>query len=75
MDNEFKVIAVDVRLDLAGRFQQTPRYVAQLGTEIISKMGFVNGDLIEIKGKKTTAARVISNGKDGFSRTESAACG
>jgi hypothetical protein len=67
MDNEFKVIAVDVRLDLAGRFQQTPKYVAQLGTEIIGKMGFVNGDLIEIKGKKTTAARIISTGKDGFS--------
>ena len=32
MDNEFKVIAVDVRLDLAGRFQQTQLYVAHLAT-------------------------------------------
>ena len=66
MDNEFKVIAVDVKLDLAGRFQQTPKSVAQLGTEIIGKMGFVEGDLIEIKGKKTTAARVVPIDKDDF---------
>jgi hypothetical protein len=66
MDNEFNVIAVDVKLNLAGRFQQTPRYDAQLGTEIIDKMGFVDGDLIEIKGKKTTAARVVTTDKDDF---------
>ncbi len=46
MDNEFKVIAVDVRLNLASHFQQTPRYEVQLGTGIIDKMGSVDGDLI-----------------------------
>ena len=47
MNKKFKVIAVDVKLDLASRFQQTPRSIAQLGTEIIEKMEYVDGDLIE----------------------------
>jgi hypothetical protein len=66
MDNEFKVIAVDEKLNLARRFQQTPRYDAQLGAEIIDKMGLVDGDLIEIKGNKTTAARIVTTEKDDF---------
>lgn len=47
MDNEVKVMVVDVKLDLASHFLQTIRYKIQLGTEIIDKMTFVDGDLIE----------------------------
>jgi hypothetical protein len=64
MDNEFRVSAIksrlDIPLDIAGRFQQTPKYEAQLSQEVSNKLGFVDGDLIEIHGNRTTAARVVS---------------
>jgi hypothetical protein len=66
MDNEFRVFTIDSRLDIAQRFQQTPKYEAQLSREITNKLGFVDGDLIEITGKRTTAARVVSIEKDDF---------
>ena len=66
MDNEFRVLTIDSRLDIAQRFQQTPKYEAQLSREITNKLGFVDGDLIEITGKRTTAARVVSTDKDDF---------
>ena len=66
MDNEFRVFTIDSRLDIAQRFQQTPKYEAQLSREITNKLGFVDGDIIEITGKRTTAARVVSIEKDDF---------
>jgi len=66
MDNEFRVLTIDSRLDIAQHFQQTPKYEAQLSKEIANKLGFVDGDLIEITGKRTTAARVVSVEKDDF---------
>jgi hypothetical protein len=68
MDNEFRVSTIksrlDIPLDIAGRFQQTPKYEAQLSQEVSNKLGFVDGDLIEIHGNRTTAARVISTDID-----------
>jgi hypothetical protein len=66
MDNEFRVLTIDSRLDIVQHFQQTPKYEAQLSKEIVNKLGFVDGDVIEITGKRTTAARVVSVEKDGF---------
>ena len=69
MDNEFRVSTIksrlDIPLDIAGRFQQTPKYEAQLSQEVSNKLGFVDGDLIEIHGNRTTAARVVSIEVDG----------
>jgi hypothetical protein len=69
MDNEFRVSTIksrlDIPLDITGRFQQTPKYEAQLSQEVSNKLGFVDGDLIEIHGNRTTAARVISIEVDG----------
>jgi hypothetical protein len=65
MDNEFRVSTIKSRLDIAGRFQQTPKYEVQLSREVSNKLGFVDGDLIEINGKRTTAARVVSIEVDG----------
>lgn len=64
MDNEFRVHAVDSKLNLSGRFQQTPRYEVHLNKEIANKLGFIDGDLIEVRGKKATAAKVIATDKD-----------
>lgn len=61
MDTEFKVIDID-----PGRFSQTPRCDSHLNKEVISKMGLTDGDLIEIKGKRTTVARVFSADKNSF---------
>ncbi len=59
MSSEFRVMAIDPRLDVSGRLQQTPRCEAQLNREIANKLGFIDGDLLEIKGKKTTAAKIV----------------
>ena len=64
MDNQFRVQAVDSRLNLSGRFQQTPRYVVHLNKEVANKLGFIDGDLIEVRGKKATAAKVIATDKE-----------
>lgn len=64
MDNQFRVHAVDSKLNISGRFQQTPRYEVHLNKEIANKLGFIEGDLIEIRGKKATAAKVIATDKD-----------
>jgi len=64
MVNEFRVIAVDSRLNISSRFHQTPICEAQLNKQIINKMNFVDGDLLEIKGKRTTTAKLISSDKD-----------
>jgi transitional endoplasmic reticulum ATPase len=66
MDNEFRVLTIDSRLDITQHFQQTPKYEAQLSKAIANKLGFVDGELIEITGKRTTAARVVSIEKDDF---------
>ena len=70
MVNEFRVIAVDSRLNISSRFHQTPICEAQLSREIISKMDFVDGDLLEIKGKRTTTAKLISSDKDSLGTDE-----
>lgn len=70
MDNEFRVSTIksrlDIPLDIAGRFQQTPKYEAQLSQEVSNKLGYFDGDLIEIHGKRTTAARVVAIDVDGL---------
>lgn len=70
MDNEFRVSTIksrlDIPLDIAGRFQQTPKYEAQLSQEVSNKLGYFDGDLIEIHGKRTTAARVVAIEADGL---------
>ncbi|MDQ1279945.1 MAG: transitional endoplasmic reticulum ATPase [Thermoproteota archaeon] len=66
MDNEFKVIDIEFALDISKRFSQTPRCDIQLSKEVINKMGFSEGDLIEIKGKRTTVARVVPINRDDF---------
>jgi hypothetical protein len=65
MDNAFKVAPIKSRLDITERFQQTPKYEAHLSHEVSNKLGFVDGDWIEIQGKRTTAARVVSIEVDG----------
>lgn len=59
MSSEFRVMAIDPRLDVSGRLQQTPKCEVQLNREIANKLGFIDGDLLEIKGKKTTAAKIV----------------
>ncbi len=66
MDNAFKVSPIKSRLDLAGRFQSTPKYEAYLSREVSNKLGFVNGDWIEVQGKRTTAAQVVAIEVDGI---------
>ena len=66
MENEFRVVDIDSKLDITRHFSQTPRCNVQLNREVINKIGFVDGDLIEIKGKRTTVARVYSIEKDSF---------
>ena len=70
MDYEFRVSPIksklDIPLDIAGRFQQTPKYEAQLSQEVSNKLGYFDGDLIEIHGKRTTAARVVAIEADGL---------
>jgi len=66
MDNAFRVVAIDPRLDIARHFQQTPTREVQLDKEVTVKLGVADGDLIEVKGKRTTVARIVSTDKDGF---------
>ena len=49
--NEFRVLDIDPRLDITKRFSQAPRYDVHIKREITTKLGLVDGDLIEIKGK------------------------
>jgi len=69
MNFELKVIDIDSRLDITGRFSQVPRCDIQLHSEVIGKIGINDGDLIEVKGKRMTAGRVVSVNKDGFDMT------
>jgi hypothetical protein len=66
MSSEFHVVSNDSRLDVVKRFQQVPRYEALLSNEIVDKMGFAEGDLIEIIGKRTTLAKVSLTHKANF---------
>lgn len=66
MDSEFKVIDIDSRLDITGRFSQTPRYDVHLNREVANKIGLADGDLVEIKGKRTTVAKIFHTDKDDF---------
>lgn len=66
MNNEFRVIDIDPRLDFTRRFSQAPKCGVHLNREVVDKMGLVDGDLIEIKGKRTTVGRVVSVDKNGF---------
>lgn len=67
VNNEFKVIDIDSGLGITRRFSQTPRCDVHLNREAISKIGLVDGDLIEVKGKRTTVGRVVPIDKDDFS--------
>jgi hypothetical protein len=69
MINEYQVIAIDSKIDLTERFNQTPKYEARLGREITNKLGLSDGDLIEIKGKKVTAGRIVTIDKPEFDGT------
>ena len=60
MDNEFRVIDVDSMLDITRRFSQAPRCDIHLNREVTDKIGLVDGDLVEVKGKRITVARVVS---------------
>ena len=42
MDNEFRVAAIKSRLNIAGRFQQTPKYEVQLSREVSNKLGSIH---------------------------------
>lgn len=66
MENEFKVVDIDSALDISKRFSQAPRCDIQLSREVVNKMGFSEGDLIEVRGKRTTVARVVPINKDDF---------
>jgi transitional endoplasmic reticulum ATPase len=66
MDSEFKVVDVDSRLGITRHLSQTPRCDVQLNREVVNKIGLVDGDLIELRGKRTTVARVSSIEKDSF---------
>lgn len=66
MSHEFRVIAVDTRLGSSRSFQQTPKYEAQLNREITGKIGLMEGDLIEVTGRRTTAARIFLNDNYSF---------
>lgn len=66
MDNEFRVIDVDSILDITRRFSQAPRCDVHLNREVIGKIGLVDGDLVEVKGKRMTVARVVSVDKGSF---------
>ena len=68
MSIEFRVMPIDSRLNFVEPFQQIRRYEAQLKKEIIGKMGFMDGDFLEIKGKRTTVAKVVSVDKENFTR-------
>jgi len=60
MDNEFRVIIVDSGQNI-DPLLQIPKYEVQLSKNRIKKLGLIDSDLIEIKGTKITAARVVSS--------------
>lgn len=68
MANEFelRVIDIDSKLNIVKHFHQTPKCEVQLSKEVIDKLGFADRDLIEVVGKRMTAARVVSVDKDSF---------
>ena len=59
MDNKFRVVAVDSIFDIVKHFYRTPNYEVQLNSEVANKIGFNDGDFVEIKGKRSTVARVV----------------
>ena len=66
MSYELHVASFDSRPDIVKRFHNTPKYEVQLHKEVVDKLGLLDGDLVEISGGRTTAARVASIDKDGF---------
>ena len=60
MENEFRVVDIDSKLDITRHFSQTPRCNVQLNREVINKIGFVDGDLIEIKGKSSVETIILN---------------
>ncbi|MHA2405421.1 MAG: hypothetical protein ACXACH_01560 [Candidatus Hermodarchaeia archaeon] len=64
---ELQVIAVDSRIDIAGRFNTSPKFEAQLSRDVVNKMGLADGDFIEIRGNRITSASLLPIDKDDFS--------
>jgi hypothetical protein len=64
---ELQVIAVDSRIDITGRFNTAPKFEAQLSRDVVNKMGLADGDFIEIRGNRITAASLLPIDKSDFS--------
>ena len=64
---ELQVVAVDSRIDITGRFNVAPKFEVHLSRDVVNKMGLADGDFIEIRGNRTTAASLLPIDKDDFS--------